>query len=214
MSDTGLANMVSASQDHLIDAIDFSRLGRPTASYVVDRRTVQVPFLAPSYSVDGVQVMRCTIADPGWIDPATVYMSCLVHNDESTPNSMLRPLTTSVNGCFQRGRLMSGQTIEDVLEYAKVSTIYDWLKPEVALEETEKVGFPTRRVAGLRELSKVFPGKSKRVQHKPIFGLLQQNKYLPTGFMPLTFEFTLTHDAASWRCEGISSTPFWKPKTC
>ena len=80
MSDTGLANMVAASQDHLIDAIAFSRLGRPTASYVVDRRTVRVPFLTPSYSVDGVQVMRCTIADPGWIDPATVYMNLsLIH---------------------------------------------------------------------------------------------------------------------------------------
>ena len=100
MSD--LSSMISASQDALIDAIDFSKLGRPTASYVVDRRTVSVPFLAPRYSTDAVTVMRANIGDAGWIDPATVYMSCLVHND-GPAGSRLRPLTTSVNGCFQPG---------------------------------------------------------------------------------------------------------------
>ena len=79
--------MISASQDPLIDAIDFSKLGRPTASYVVDRRTVRVPSLAPRYSTDSVTVMRANIGDAGWIDPATVYMSCLVHNGESTPKT-------------------------------------------------------------------------------------------------------------------------------
>ena len=85
-----LASMISASQDALIDAIDFSKLGRPTASYVVDRRTVRVPFLAPRYSTDAVTVMRANIGDAGWVDPGTVYMSCLVHNDGPT-GSRLRP---------------------------------------------------------------------------------------------------------------------------
>ena len=76
MSD--LSSMISASQDALIDAIDFSRLGRPTVSYVVDRRMVRVPFLAPRSSTDAVTVMRANIGDAGWIDPATFYMSCLV----------------------------------------------------------------------------------------------------------------------------------------
>ena len=56
MSD--LSSMISASQDALIDAIDFSKLGRPTASYVVDRRTVRVPFLAPKYSTRGLNSPR------------------------------------------------------------------------------------------------------------------------------------------------------------
>ena len=52
MSDgAGLSSMLAAQQDHLIDGLDFSRLGRPTASYIVDRRTVRVPFLAPRYAV-------------------------------------------------------------------------------------------------------------------------------------------------------------------
>ena len=110
MSD--LSSMTSASQDALIDAIDFSKLGRPTASYMVDRRTVRVPFLAPKYSTNSVTVMRANIGDAGWVDPATVYMSCLVHNDGSA-GTILRPLTTLVNGCFQRAR--------------QGSTLYDWL---------------------------------------------------------------------------------------
>ena len=150
MSD--LSSMISASQDALIDAIDFSKLGRPTASYVVDRRTVRVPFLAPKYSTDSVTVMRANIGDAGWIDPATVYMSCLVHNDGAA-GSMLRPLTTSVNGCFQRARLLSGQVIEDIQEYSKVSTLYDWLAPAAVLAEKEKVGFPTFRKTGNADAS-------------------------------------------------------------
>ena len=129
-----LAGMISASQDALIDAIDFSKLGRPTASYVVDRRTVRVPFLAPRYSVDGVTVMRATIGDAGWVDPASLYMSVLVHNDGGE-NQLLRPLTVSVDGCFQRGRLLSGQIIEDCLEYSRTSTMYNWLLPSAVLAE-------------------------------------------------------------------------------
>ena len=139
--------MISATQDALIDAIDFSKLGRPTASYVVDRRTVRVPFLAPRYSTDSVTVMRATIGDAGWIDPATCYMSCLLHNDGDA-HAMLSPLTTSVNGCFQRARLLSGQVIEDIQEYSKVSTLYDWMAPAAVLAEREKLGFPTQRAIG------------------------------------------------------------------
>ena len=143
-----LAGMISASQDALIDAIDFSKLGRPTASYVTDRRTVRVPFLAPYYSTDSVTVMRANIGDAGWVDPATIHVSCLLHNDATDNDSVLRPLTTSVNGAFQRGRLLSGQVLEDINEYAKVSTLYHWLQPQAVLEETEKTGFPTQEVVG------------------------------------------------------------------
>ena len=100
--------MIQASRDHLIDAIDSSRLGRPTASYVVERKTDRMPFLAPTYTPVGVTVMRCTLADHGWLDPATLYMQCLVTNTSTTPASVLKPLTSSINGAFSRGRLCGG----------------------------------------------------------------------------------------------------------
>ena len=75
MSDTGLQAMISASEDHFIDAIDFSAVGRPTASYVIERKSVRIPFLAPIYSPNGVTVMRATIADPGWLDTSCCHLS-------------------------------------------------------------------------------------------------------------------------------------------
>ena len=113
--------MIQASRDHLIDAIDFSRLGRPTASYVVERKTVRVPFLSPEYKSDGVTVARVTLADHGWMDPSTCYLQALVTNTSTTSNAMLKPLPFSVNGAFQRGRLLSGQLLEDILLYGRVT---------------------------------------------------------------------------------------------
>ena len=108
MSDTGLNSMIQASKDHLIDAMDFSRLGRPTASYVVERKTVRMPFLAPEYKPDGVTVMRCTLADHGWLDPSTIYLQCVVTNTSTSAsgNQELVPLTTSINGALSRARLL------------------------------------------------------------------------------------------------------------
>ena len=70
--------MIQATKDHLLDSIDFSKLGRPTASYVIERKTIRMPFLAPEYKADGVTVMRCTLADHGWLDPSSLFLS-LIH---------------------------------------------------------------------------------------------------------------------------------------
>ena len=82
-----------------------------------------MPFLAPEYKPDGITVMRCTLADHGWLDPATLYMQCVVTNistaGSGTPNRV--PLTSSINGAFSRGRLLSGQLLEDILMYGRVT---------------------------------------------------------------------------------------------
>ena len=49
-----LAGMISASQDALIDAIDFSKLGRPTASYVGSK--------------DGARAVPSAEVQHGWRD--------------------------------------------------------------------------------------------------------------------------------------------------
>ena len=110
MSEAGLNSMIQASKDHLIDAIDFSRLGRPTASYVTDRRTVRLPFLAPEYKPDGVTVMRCTLADHGWLDPATCYLQCLVTNTMDVAGSELVPCTSSKRTCLLRAANLEAST--------------------------------------------------------------------------------------------------------
>ena len=80
------------------------------------------------------------------------------------------PLTTSIGGAFQRGRLISGQVREDVFEYARVCNIYDVMKPKTASDTEKTMGFATQ-LASLDDLSELAigipPGKSKRVWHKP-----------------------------------------------
>ena len=51
--------------------------------------------------------MRSTLAGHGWLDPATLYMQCLVTNASSIASVGLVPLTSSINGAFSRTRLRS-----------------------------------------------------------------------------------------------------------
>ena len=65
-----LHNLISAQGDNFIENLDFAELSKPTASYVIDRRSTRVPFLAPIYGPAGagVNVARAVLADPGWLD--------------------------------------------------------------------------------------------------------------------------------------------------
>ena len=182
--------MIAATEDHLIDSIRFGNF-RATASYVTERKSVRIPFLAPIYKPSGVTVMRATVADPGWLDCSTLFLSCLVTNTSDEAGEVLKPLTTSIGGAFQRGRLISGQVIEEVLEYGRVSHIYDIMKPKTGLAMDKTLGFATATTANGDVPLALQAGESKRVWHKPCFGLMFQDKWIPTNYAPLTFEFTL-----------------------
>ena len=58
------------------------------------------------------------LADPGWVPPESIYLVAEVHDVSVDDDAHLVPLTSSIHGCFQRARLLSGQVIEDVLEYS------------------------------------------------------------------------------------------------
>ena len=92
--------------------------------------------------------------------------------------------------------------LEDQLEYARVAQIYYKMEPLTAQEEINKLGFgvvndgefdedDTPGIAPKKKLPYIAQGAYKRVWHKPLFGLLNQNHWIPTQYAPLTFEFTL-----------------------
>ena len=110
----------------------YEELAKPSASYVIDRRSTRLPFLAPIYSPQNVQVARVVLADPGWVPPESIYLVAEVHNVAVDDDARLVPLTSSLHGCFSRARLLSGQVIEDVLEYSKCTEILHKLKPKPA----------------------------------------------------------------------------------
>ena len=127
-----LHNLIAAQGDAVIPNLRYADLAAPTASYVIDKRSTRVPFLAPIYSSNNVSVARAIIADPGFLVPVV---------NEPQPFPEATPLKKT---------------------------------PYIAA------------------------GASKRVWHKPIFGLLNSNNHwIPTQYCPLTFEFTL-QDGAHW----------------
>ena len=132
--------MIGFSGDAVIPNLRYAELAAPTASYVIDKRCTRVPFLAPIYSPNNVSVARAIIADPGFLIPGSVYLSAEVHNTDATATHRLTPLT-GLEGAFQRGRLLSGMVLEDVLEYARVGQIFHKIEPLPAQEEVNKLGF-------------------------------------------------------------------------
>ena len=85
--------------------------------------------------------------------------------------------------------------------------IYDIMKPKAAQTLDQTMGFP--RADGQENsvhAAPIAPNKSKRVWHKPCFGLLNQDKWIPTNYAPLTFDFTLG-EANSWLHTGTFTLP-------
>ena len=72
--------------------------------------------------------------------PESKYLVAEVHNVSVDDDARLVPLTSSIHGCFQRARLLSGQVIEDVLEYSKCTEILHKLKPKPVQEEESRPG--------------------------------------------------------------------------
>ena len=68
-----LHNLISAQGDAIIPNLAYEELAKPSASYVIDRRSTRVPFLAPIYSPQNVQVARVVLADPGWVPPESMW---------------------------------------------------------------------------------------------------------------------------------------------
>ena len=59
-----LHNLIAAQGDAMIPNLRYTDLAAPTASYVIDKRSTRVPFLAPIYSANNVSVARAIIAVP------------------------------------------------------------------------------------------------------------------------------------------------------
>ena len=106
------------------------------------------------------------------------------------------------------------------------------LKPPWAQEEESKLGFPLVNhgdyAAALNDESmpnverqSIAQGTYKKVWHKPAFGLLKQNTYVPTAYAPLTFEFSL-QNGTEWCDTGntdvggvaVANSTTYELKTC
>ena len=140
-----------------------------------------------------------------------------VKNEDATPNHNLRPLLAPW-AFFRRMRILAGgQLVEDIDYYNRVHQMFSAL---IARESNtnnlaESFGYTTTEARDLNSVATfagIPPGQMQTVMFKPLSGLLNQPKYLPLRYMPLTLEFELVNNALDPIVDPTStSTEFIAP---
>jgi hypothetical protein len=195
-------SMASSVEDYLIEGLSFKL--NPGASYVTDRRSVSY-FTAGSniyQSGSGARVIRINLTGEGWLDPSTVRLSYTLVNNETTPAKILRPISGPW-GFFRRARcLVGGAIVDDIDYYNRVHEMLHILTSKANRDNDSSEGFGARWDEDASygnwttDYGAVVKGNSARaVTFKPLFGLLNQPKYIPLMWSPLVFEFEVVNDA-------------------
>ena len=206
-----MESMANSVEDYLISGLSFKL--DPGASYVTDRRNVSF-FTAGSniyQSGSGARVIRIMLTGDGWLDPSTVRLAFTLVNNDNNVNHVLRPLSGGWS-FFRRCRcLVGGAIVDDIDYYNRIHEQMHILTSTNNRDNDSLEGFgqrwddystyakwSTATVGGLA------PGASQSVTFKPLFGLLNQNKYIPLSWCPLTMEFEVV---------SLSTDPIVSPST-
>jgi hypothetical protein len=199
-------SMASSVEDYLIEGLSFKL--NPGASYVTDRRSVSF-FTAGSniyQSGSGARVIRINLTGEGWLDPSTVRLSYTLVNNEGTTAKILRPISGPWS-FFRRARcLVGGAIVDDVDYYNKVHEMLHILTSKANRDNDSIEGFGARWdddeyynkwvASSAPNYGASVKGNSARaVTFKPLFGLLNQPKYIPLMWSPITMEFEVVNDA-------------------
>ena len=133
------------------------------------------------------------------MDPSTVRLTYTLVNN-GTGTQVLRPI--SGPWCFfRRARcLVGGAIVDDVDYYNRVHEMLHILTSKANRDNDSIEGFGARwddddhwNRWNANYGAKVEPGKSRAVTFKPLFGLLNQSKYIPLMWSPLMFEFEVVN---------------------
>jgi len=185
-------------EDTLIDSLSFKL--KPGASYVTNRRMVTFfPEGGNQYSPSGVSVMRLKLTGSDWLDPSSVVFSyTLKNNDTAKP---LYPLS-GPHCFFRRMRVLCGGVVLEDFEYNRVHEMMSLLQNKSARENDYVMGFGSRVPdvgfevgASSANWNRIPAGRDKTVYFRLMSGILNQDKYLPIRYAPLTIELTLVGNA-------------------
>ena len=193
-----MEGIVNASEDFLIDSLSF-RLS-PTASYVTDRKSVS--FFASGaqayISGQGSRVLSIRLNGDGWLDPSTVRLVYTLRNKSGDAAKVLRPIGGPWS-FFKRCRmLMGGSICDDIDNYNRNHEMLKILTSEASRNNDDieswgnrwdsKLLYPetpgTKTVfnGSVRSFTGITSGDARTMSFKPLFGLLNQNKYIPLMF--------------------------------
>jgi hypothetical protein len=189
--------MAASAEDYLIDSVSFKLPN--TASYVIDRRSVSYWTAGANEYASGTgsKVARINITGDGWLDPSTVRLSYTLENMDGTVNHNLRPLTGPW-GFFRRARCMvGGAIVDDIDYYNRVHEMLHILTSKGNRDNDDVEGFSERWDSDRvyfetdKYLVGIPPNGSRAVSFKPLFGIMNQPKYIPLSWCPLTLEFEI-----------------------
>jgi hypothetical protein len=194
--------MVNSVEDYLIDGLSFKL--NPGASYVTDRRSVSYWTAGSNEYASGTgsKVIRINLTGDGWLDPSTVRVIYTLQNNDGTTAKMLRPLSGPWS-FFRRLRcLVGGAIVDDIDYYNRIHEMVHILTAKENRSNDQIEGFGPRwddddvYNGWTADGTSRIPGNSARtVSFKPLAGLLNQPKYIPLSYCPITFELEVVTNA-------------------
>ena len=189
-------------EDRLIDGLSFKI--SPGASYVQERKSVTFhPQGSNIYSTNGTKLIKLLVSGDAWMDPSTFRIMFDLVNMDSTEAKELRPLGGPWS-FFRRMRVLcGGQVVEDIDNYNRVHEMFSIMTASDSRSNVNAEAFgkswDIRDDFNTTLTAASFPGiiggQSQTVLFKPLSGLLNQPKYLPIRYCPITIELELVNDA-------------------
>ena len=179
-------SFANSVEDKLIDSLQFKL--KEGASYITDRRSVTFyPQGSNLYrSQNGTKTIKINLTGDHWLDPSTLRVMFEVRNNSANAALQVRPISGPW-GFFRRARLVSSSVIEDIDHYGRCHEMLHILKSKEIRKNDFSEAFGEELtflddIMGLdtpQRFSGIPGAQAQNVLFKPIFGLLNQPKYLP-----------------------------------
>ena len=200
------------AEDEMVNSLSFKI--DPTANYVTDRKSVTYQAAGSNiYTAGGGSVVKFTLTGTGqYLDPSTVRFVYPLVNTDPAANHTLYPISGPWS-FFRRCRIYSGTAVIEDIDYAnKVHEMFSLLTGKHARENdcnvegfgetwtSDEVYYASYNPAATTNKVKdnwrggITNNSTKTVSFKPLFGILNQPKFIPLQWLPLTMEFELVTD--------------------
>ena len=181
------------------------------ASYITNRRSVTYyPHGGNTYSPTGVKVIKLMLTGSDWLDPGSLRLMYDLVNTNGNLANRLYPISGPWS-FFRRLRIIcGGQVVEDIDYYNHVHELFHVMMPTNVRNNDDIEGFgnglPNPSTLSYKGSSltddnafgaQLWPGiaggSSMPVSFRFLSGLLNQDKFLPIRYCPITIELELVN---------------------
>jgi len=203
-------------EDYLIDGLSF-KLGAG-ASYVTNRRSVTFhPSGSNIYKPSsGTKVIKMMLTGDSWLDPSTVKLQYTLENKGAHPLYLIG----GPHVPFRRLRVLCGGQVVEDFDYNRTHEMFHVLTSANNRKMDSIEGFgqtwddestysavSSATALPAASLVSIGAGKKKTVSLKLLSGILNQPKYLPIRYCPITLELELVN-SPSEICVSADGTNF------